>query len=98
MTASKARVLDHARYCGLSRRGQAGSPSGGRQPQVQLFQLAFYSAREQGRHELGVWEVGWGNVIGIFAVIWCGSRELLGWPWRAGGHLFCTADPLLGLL
>ncbi len=48
---------------------------------------------------LRVWEVGWGNVPLFFAVFWCGSPELLGWPGLAGGFpLVCTADPLVGPL
>jgi hypothetical protein len=35
----------------------------------------------------------------IFAVFWCGSPELLGWPGLAGGFpLVCAAGPLVGPL
>ncbi len=34
------------------------------------------------------------TLLWIFAVFWCGSLELLGWPWLFGAHpLACTADP-----
>jgi hypothetical protein len=32
-------------------------------------------------------------------LFWCGSLELLGWPWLAGAlPLVCSADPLMGPL
>jgi hypothetical protein len=43
-----------------------------------------------------VWHCAGEMFLCIVAVIWCGSLELLGWPWLAGVHpLHCPADPLM---